>query len=212
MWEYIAWMCVPLCQVSPYSPPPLMFATARMPPRCLTYSRYATLATDRHNQCSSSRSYVENKHESFHRLDETAERFVLRAEDRWADAGSPPKPPFESLVSSVHVVAREEKVRSLLTCSMVVWKPQSPHSHKGTPGERHPSWGPWRELRTWGSWFHLYLDKIPTNAREKNRWGHTQFTKMLSNMSCVLSHVRFWETWIVFQICSRVRWNDKNNL
>lgn len=82
MWEYIAWMCVPLCQVSPYSPPPLMFATARMPPRCLTYSRYATLATDRHNQCSSSRSYVENKHESFHRLDETAERFVLRAEDR----------------------------------------------------------------------------------------------------------------------------------
>lgn len=34
---------VPLCQVSPYSPPPLMFATARTPPRCRTKISLETL-------------------------------------------------------------------------------------------------------------------------------------------------------------------------
>lgn len=34
---------LPLCQVSPYSPPPLMFATARTPPRCRTKISLDTL-------------------------------------------------------------------------------------------------------------------------------------------------------------------------
>lgn len=40
---------LPLCQVSPYSPPPLMFATARTPPRCRTKISLDTLKkqTDR---------------------------------------------------------------------------------------------------------------------------------------------------------------------
>lgn len=66
---------------------------------------------------------------------------------------------------------------TVLTCSMVVWKTQNLHSHKGRQDESHPSLGLWHELGTWGFWFHLYWDKIPANVWEKIFEISLSFTK-----------------------------------